>query len=129
MPKIKAGDAKGLLIKFAVKIIFSTVMCVMLLNSLCSFIILKLDFDLSILPYIGTAICIISAIVITFISTTGFKNNYLMLSLISVMPLLIYTIINFCFNKTGAVFIIVKICATLAAAFIVSLIKSGKKTR
>lgn len=129
MPKINAGNAKGLLVKFAVKIIASTVFSIIILNSLCSFIILKLDLDLNILPYVGTAVCITCAVIISFISTTGFKNNFLMLSMISVLPLLIFTVINFCINKTGAVFIVVRIIGILIGAFAVSVIKSSKKSR
>ena len=129
MPKINAGNAKGLLVKFAVKIIASSVFSIIILNSLCSFIILKLDLDLNILPYVGTAVCIICAVIISFISTTGFKNNFLMLSMISVLPLLIFTIINFCINKTGAVFIVVRIIGILIGAFAVSVTKSSKKSR
>lgn len=129
MPKITTGNTKGLLIKFAVKIILSTLLSIILLNSVCSFIILKLDLDLRILEYVGTVICILSSVIIAFISTTGFKNNFLILSMISVMPLLIFTIVNFCINKGTAAFIIVKICGVLIAAFLVSLIKSGKKSR
>lgn len=129
MPKISAGNAKGLLIKYAVKIALSTVLSVLLLSALASFVILKLDLDLNILKYAGTAISIISAIIISAVSTTGFKNNYLMLSMISVLPLLIYTVINFCFNGTEAVFIIIKVCGILLSALVTAFIKSGKKSR
>ncbi|MGN1201982.1 MAG: hypothetical protein ACI4RF_01695 [Eubacterium sp.] len=129
MPKITSGNIKGLLIKFAVKIAFSSVLSILVLSSAFSFIVLKLDFDLNILQYIGTAICIISAFLISFISTTGFKNNFLMLSMISVLPLLIYTVVNFCFNKTSAVFIIIKLAGIIISALAVSIIKSGRKSR
>lgn len=129
MPKITAGETKGLLIKYVIKIVVSSVISIAILNMLCSFIILKLDLDLNILPYIGTGICIISSIIIAFVSTSGFKNNFLMLSMISVMPLLIYTVVNFCVNKTGTIFIIIRVCAILVCAFAVSLIKSSKKSR
>lgn len=129
MPKITTGETKGLLIKYIIKIIISSVVSIVLLNSICSFVILKLDVDLNVLQYVGTAICIASSIIITFISTSGFKNNFLMLSIISVMPLLIYTVVNFCVNKTGAIFILIKVCSILVCAFAVSLIKSSKKSR
>lgn len=129
MPKITAGETKGLLIKYVIKIAVSTVLSIVVLNMLCSFIILKLDLDLSILQYAGTGICIASSIIVAFVSTSGFKNNFLMLSIISVMPLLVYTVVNFCVNKTGTVFIIIRVCAILVCAFAVSLIKSSKKSR
>lgn len=129
MPKITAGNAKGLLIKYAIKIVVSTILSILLLNMACSLIILKLDLNLNILQYVGAGICIISAIIISFVCTSGFKNNYLILSMISVLPLLIFTVINFCFNGSGAAVIIIKISGILISAFIVSLIRSGKKSR
>ncbi|MDE5984727.1 MAG: hypothetical protein K2H13_05685, partial [Eubacterium sp.] len=102
MPKITTNNAGGLLVKYAVKIVISSVLSILVLNSLCSFVVLKFDIDLAVLQYAGTAICVISALIITFISLSGFKNNFLILSMISVLPLLIYTIVNFCINKTDA---------------------------
>lgn len=129
MPKITTNNAGGLLVKYAVKILISSVLSILVLNSLCSFIVLKLDIDLAVLQYAGIAVCIISSMIISFISLTGFKNNFLVLSMISVLPLLIYTIVNFCINKTDAVFIIIKIAGIIICAFIVSIVKSGRKSR
>ncbi|MDE6767426.1 MAG: hypothetical protein K2J35_04450 [Eubacterium sp.] len=129
MPKITTNNAGGLLVKYAVKIVISSVLSILVLNSLCSFVVLKFDIDLAVLQYAGTAICVISALIITFISLSGFKNNFLILSMISVLPLLIYTIVNFCINKTDAVFIIIKIAGIVICAFVVSILKSSKKSR
>lgn len=129
MPKITTNNAGGLLAKYAVKIILSSLLSILILNALCSFLVLKFDFDLSVLQYLGTAICIISGLIISSISLTGFKNNYLVLAMISVLPLLIYTIINFCINQTDTVFIIIKVAGIIICAFAVSVFKSSKKSR
>lgn len=124
-----SGNTHTLLIKFAVKIVLSTVFSILLLNSVCSFIVLKLDIDLNLLPYLGTGICIVSSFLISFISTSEFKNNFLVLSMMSVLPLLVYTVVNFCVSRTGTVFIIVKLAGVIVCALAVSLIRSGKKSR
>ena len=124
-----SGNTRALLIKFAVKIALSTVFSIFLLSSVCSFIVLKLDIDLNVLQYLGTGVCIASAFLISFISTTEFKNNFLVLAMISVLPLLVYTVVNFCVNKTDTVFIIVKLVGVILSALAVSLIRSGKKSR
>lgn len=129
MPKITTNNAGGLLVKYAVKIIVSTLLSILILSAVCSFTVLKFDIDLTSLQYIGTVICIISSLIISFFSLAGFKNNYLVLSMISVLPLLIYTIVNFCINKTDTVFIIIKIAGIIISAFAVSIIKSSKKSR
>ncbi len=124
-----SGNTRALLIKFAVKIALSSAFSILILSTVCSFIVLKLDIDLSVLEYIGTGICIISSFFISFVSTSDFKNNFLVLSLISVMPILIYTVVNFCINKTGTVFIIIKLAGILLCALAVSLMRSSKKSR
>lgn len=122
-----SGNTHGLLVKYAIKIVLSTLLSILLLSVICSFIVLKLDIDLNVLQYLGTGICIISAFLISFISTSGFKNNFLVLSMMSVLPLLVYTVVNFCVNKVSAVFIIVKLAGVILSALVVSLIRSSKK--
>ncbi|MGN0522019.1 MAG: hypothetical protein ACI4IQ_05215, partial [Eubacterium sp.] len=118
MPKIYADNTKKLIIKYIAKIIISTVLSIILLNSIFSFIFLKLDIDLKYSEYIGIIVCIISSVIISFISTTGFKNNFLLLNILSVLPLLIFVIINFCINGSNNAIIIIKIAAILITAFI-----------
>lgn len=129
MPKITSSNTKPLFIKYVIKIILSTLLSVFVLSSLTSFIVLKTDISLDILPYTAAAITILSSIIIALISITGFKNNYLPLSLISILPLLIFTIVNFFFNKTNSILILIKIVGIILSAIIVALIKSGKKSR
>lgn len=129
MPKITSSNTKNLFVKYALRIIISSLLSIFLFCSVFSFLLLKLDIDLSALQYIGTAICIVSSFVISYVSTLGFKNNFLVLSLISVLPLLIFSVVNFCVSKSNAVFIIVKIAGIIICSVIVSLIKSGKKLR
>lgn len=129
MPKITSSNTKPLFIKYAVRIVVSTVLSLFLFSAISSFAVLKLDISIDILPYVAAGISILSAILISSISTSGFKNNYLTLSLISILPLLALSIINFCFHRTSSFVIIIKIAGILISAVIVALIKSGKKSR
>ncbi|MCH5321759.1 MAG: hypothetical protein J1E36_08330 [Eubacterium sp.] len=124
-----SGNTHGLLVKYAIKIVLSTLLSILLLSVICSFIVLKLDIDMSVLQYLGTGICIICGFLISFISTSGFKNNFLVLSMMSILPLLVYTVVNFCVNKPSAVFIIVKLVGVILSALVVSLMRSSKKSR
>ncbi len=129
MPKITSSNTKPLFIKYVLKIFLSTIISVFVLCSLSSLIVLKTDISLDILPYIAAVITILSSVIITIISVKGFKNNYLPLSLISVFPLLIFTIVNFYFNKTNSIIILIKIAGIILSAIIVALIKSCRKSR
>lgn len=129
MHKINVGNSKSLLVKYVVRIVLGTALSIFVLTAAISYIVLKLDIDLSVLKYVGVAVCIISAVIISFISTSGFKNNYLALSAISVLPLIAFCVINGCVNKSSALLILIKVVGIIAAAFVVSIIRSGRRAR
>ena len=129
MPKINVGNSKSLLVKYVVRIVLATALSIFVLTAAISYIVLKLDIDLSVLKYVGIAVCIVSAVIISFISTSSFKNNYLALSAISVLPLIAFCVINGCLNKSSALLILIKVVGIIAAAFVVSIIRSGRRAR
>lgn len=130
MPKITTSNTKGLFIAYLIKIILSTVLSLFIFSSIFSFVTLKFDLDLKVIEYFSVAICAISSLIISYISISGFKNNYLLLSVISVMPLVIFSIINFCVNKQGGfAFEIVKIAVIFVFSICVAVFKSTRKTR
>lgn len=129
MPKISASNIKGLLINYTIRIVLTTVLSILLQSLLFSFVALQFDIDLSLLKYFGVVITIISSIIISYVSTIGFKNNVLLLSIISVMPLLLISIINFAVNKGSAPVILIKIFGIILCSILVSIIKVSKKLR
>lgn len=129
MPKISSANAKSLLIKYIIKILLSSFFSVLLLSAAVSFAVLKLDIDTDVLKYASVVICGVSGFITAFISTLDFKNNLIVLSLVSVLPLLIFCVANFVANGTQTIFILIKIVVIIAAAVIVSLIRCSKKFR
>ena len=127
MPKISATSSKGLFLTYFIKIVISSIASVMLFNSITSAIILKLDLDLSVAGYVSIAVCLLSSIIISIISISGFKNNFLLLSVISVVPFAIFVFINFLVNKSNSIYFIIKLALIFAVAIIVALIKSSRK--
>lgn len=130
MPKITASNTKGLFITYLARIILSTVLSLFIFSSIFSFVTLKFDLDLKVLEYFAVAICTLSSIIISYVSISGFKNNFLILSVISVMPLVIFSIINFCVNKEGGfAFEIVKVAVIFVFSICVAVFKSTRKSR
>lgn len=127
MPKISATNSKGLFLTYFIKIVISSTASVMLFNSISSAIILKLDLDLSVAGYVSIAVCLLSSIIISIISISGFKNNFLLLSVISVVPFSVFVFINFLVNKSNSIYFIIKLALIFAVAIIVALIKSSRK--
>lgn len=130
MPKITSSNTKHLFLNYVIKIVFSSLISVFILTTVFSFITLKLDLDLKILEYFSVAICAISSIIISYVSISGFKNNFLVLSVLSVFPLVVFSIINFCANKQGSfAFELVKIATIFVFAMCVAIFKSSRKSR
>lgn len=129
MPKISASNIRGLLINFVIRIALTTVLSILIQSLLFSFIALEFDIDLSVLKYFGVVITILSSIIISYVSTIGFKNNVMLLSVISVIPLLLISIINFAVNKGNGLIMLTKVIGIILCSILVSVIKVSKKLR
>lgn len=127
MPKISATNSKGLFFTYFIKIAISSIVSVLLFNLVSSAIVLKLDLDLSVAGYISIAVCLLSSIIISFVSISGFKNNFLLLSVISVVPFAVFVFINFLVNKSNSIYFIIKLALIFVSAIIIALIKSSRK--
>ena len=125
MPKISFSGSKGLFAKYALKIILSTILSILVLSAVASFIILKLDLDLKAVAYISCIISFLSSGIISYVSITGFKNNYLVLSLISVVPYITYVFVNM-LNSKNYTHGIISIALVIFTAVIISILKSTK---
>lgn len=127
MPKISATNSKGLFLTYFIKITISSIVSILLFNLVSSAIVLKLDLDLSVAGYISIAVCLLSSIIISFVSISGFKNNFLLLSVISVVPFAVFVFINFLVNKSNSIYFIIKLALIFVSAIIIALIKSSRK--
>lgn len=129
MPKINAGDTKKLLIKYLLKVIITSTVTITGLTAVFSLIIFKADIDLSAAEYFSVVAIVIASFIVSYFCISDFKNNLLIMSLISVMPLCIYSIINMCVFSNNSVITLIKIVLILVIALISSLIKSKRTMR
>lgn len=131
MPKINFINSKGLLVKYIIKIIVTTVFSLSILSSLLSYIIYKTDLDIDILQYISVIVCGFSAVFISYFSVSSFKNNGALMGIISCCPLIVFSIINLIINKSSLLVFFIKIIIILllSAYFGNISIKNKKKIR
>ena len=129
MPKVSSTSNKSLFVKFSVKLILSTIILMIALSALSSLIILKLDIDLKYEQYFTYAICAITAFLTSYITLSDFKNNYLLVSVISVLPLTLFSFINGIVNKTAFYMILIKIAVELISAMLSAITKILRKRR
>lgn len=127
MLKISSSNVKGIIAKYIFKIIISSLLSVLLFSLISSFIIFKLDLPLEYAEYFSIGVCALSSIIICFISTAGAKYNKLALALISITPLLMLSVINFCVRGDNFIIFIIKIILIVLSAFFVTYLKIRKK--
>lgn len=128
MKKISSSGANGLIIKFTVKAVILTLISVMLFSLIFSFIVNKLDLDLKYLEYFSYAVNIFSAIIVSYISVKGFKNNGFIMGMLSSLPLVIYSLINLLVNGSNIIHFLIKLVAVLIVSGIFGFL-STKKTK
>lgn len=129
MPKISTTNNKSLFFKFTVKSIMISFLSVALLSVTVSAVILKLDIDLDCLNYISIAICGVTAFITPLFTNSDFKNNFLLLSIVSILPLILFSFINGIVHKNAFIFIIIKIAVEIVMAVFSAIIKTIRKRR
>ncbi|MCM1285616.1 MAG: hypothetical protein NC213_02350 [Acetobacter sp.] len=129
MPKISATNNKSLFLKFTLKSILISYLFVALLSVIASYVILKLDLDLSCLNYTSIAVCVVSAFATPLFTNSDFKNNFLLLSILSILPLILFSIINSIINRNSFIFTLIKVALEIAMAVFSAIIKTIRKRR
>lgn len=131
MRKISFINSKGLFVNFLIKIILLSLFSVAVLSALFSFIALKIDLDVQYFPYISIIIIGISSAIISFFSVKSFKNNGLVIGILSVLPLIIYSFVNYLIYKNNISYFFIKlvIAIVLGGVFGCFSIRKTKKIR
>ena len=118
---------KSVIIKFIVKSLALTTTSIILISSVASFIIYKLDLDLSYCKYAGYLISALTSFIVPFICLKPFKNNILFLSFLSIIPLVLFTLANFIFFGKEFVQLFISLAIIIAVAFVTGVMSAGKR--
>ena len=129
MPKISSTNNSAFFTKFAVKVILSTVLSLLLFNALAAFLFLITDFSLEYVKYCELIICSLSAFITSYVSITGLKQNYILISLFSALPLIFYSLINTIINRNDVRVFIMKIILIVLFSLLSAIIKTFGKRR
>ncbi len=131
MSKVNLIGSKTLFIKFVIKVIILSIADILLFSSIFSFILLKLDLNIELSKYLSIFIIALSSIIVSYFSVYSFSNNGAVLGIISVLPLIIYSLINcLVFNNDWLIFAVKLAAAVILGAFFGNYsIKKRKKFR
>lgn len=131
MRKISISSSKGLLLNYIIRIIITSIISIFAMCAIFSFLALKLDLNEEYFKYLSLISVLISSVIISYFSVKPFKNNGAVLGIISIAPLLIYSLINYFICSNDLIFLVIKIVLSLAisALFGYYSIKKSKKIR
>lgn len=112
-----------LLIKFFIKSILITVLCAVILGSGFAEVLYKGDISLDYVNVVSVIIIVVTAVLTAFFSVSGFKNNGLLLGIISEFPLLIICTINLIFSHSGFIYYVIKLLILVLIGGVVGILK------
>lgn len=129
MPTINIGKTKKLLIGFLLKLVLSSICSFAVICALFSMLFLKIDLSLDYVPYAMIIVDFICAFLIAKISLIGIRNNKLVMGLISVLPIMIISVVNFCIAGDSAWMLLIKLVLIPTAAMLAAMGKNKIKVK
>lgn len=127
MPKISSFNANKVIVKFVVKSFLISVFSVAFMSAIFSLAVLKFDLDLAYCKYGGYIICTVSSFIVPYICLKPFKNNISILSLISIIPLVLFSLANYIFFNKQFVQLFISLAIIIAVSFVTGVMSAGKR--
>lgn len=129
MKKIVSDKACKLLLLLIVKVLVISVLAVIFYSFLFSEIIYRLDLSLDNAGIASMMIAALAGITISFLSCFKMKNNGLLMGLLSVVPLLFYTLINVIFHEANVTYFFIKLVIILLTGALGGLLAVKQSNR
>ncbi len=131
MKKISSNKTDKMLLLFIVKSLLCTIISIVVFSLISSKIILDLDIDVSNAKIFTIVITVLSSAITTFVSTKGFKNNGILLGIVSQIPLIIFCLVNAVFHNHNFLFLLVKIILIILTSSLIGNfnVKTSKKIK
>ncbi len=126
---MKKSNTNSLITSYIIKILISTLSSLFATVSISSYVVLKLDLDLKYCNTISIICACICSFVISFVSTFSFKNNGLLMGLMSICPLILYSFFTFLFGNNTIVLFLIKLVLCIIISAITGYISTNKNKR
>lgn len=118
-----------LLLGYVIKVIITSILSILCLSSICSYVVLRLDIDLSILSTISIICVSISSFIVSLVSTHSFKNNTILMSYISILPLVVFSLINVIGGQNKITIFLIKLCLVILLSTLSGYINSKRNKK
>jgi len=118
-----------LIVKYTLKSVITTVISILLLTYIFSFVILKLDLSTENAGVLSIIIFALSSVLISSISVSGLKNNGVFMGIISQIPLILYSAFNLIFNENTIVLFLIKLVICVLISSLCGYLITNRKKR
>lgn len=118
-----------LLLGYVIKVIITSILSILCLSSIFSYVVLRFDVDLSVLSTISIICLSLSSFIVSLISTHSFKNNTILMSYISVMPLVLFSLINVISGQNELSIFLIKLCIMILLSTLSGYINSKRNKK
>lgn len=129
MKKLSTAKTDKLIISYALKVVVSSIVSIILFSYIFSQIVYKFDLDLDTSKIFAIIVCALSAVVISFVSVSGIKNNGLIMGVISVIPLCFYSLINLVFYNDNVLLFFIKLVIMLLIGALIGYMRTNKNKK
>ena len=116
-------------LRLVLRSVVSAVVFLMLFDFAASEIILHLDMSLDSARIAAVLVCALTAFCVAFVTCHGLKSGAFVVGVLSVLPLVFYSLINLIFNSTSAVYFFIKLALMLlcgALGGVLAVRRSGR---
>lgn len=129
MKKFTVIKADRLLLWYAIRSLLLSLFCIVVFSLITGEIMLKTDIQLESSKYLSVVICAISAFIVAFCSCKGFKSRGGVLGIISVLPIILYSLFNLMFKNNILIFFLIKLLLVIVIGAIAGnmRIRSNRK--
>ena len=110
---MKASNSDKLIVKFIIKSVAVSALCLLILCFTASEILYRLDLSTDCKGIITVVICAVTSAVCAFFSASGFKNHGAVLGMISQLPLLLFSLFNVIFSSSPLTYFLIKLAVCL----------------
>jgi len=117
------------LLKLVLRALGSAVLLLLVFDLAASEIIFKLNLSLESAALASVGVCALTAFGVSLITTLGLKNHAIVIGLLSVLPLVFYSLVNLIFGGTSAVLFFIKLALMLLCGALGGVLTSRKAKR
>lgn len=129
MKKISLTSSERLLVGFVLKALFSSVFSVLIFSFIASQIYYRLDIGTDKTNLVSLVVYVLSALIVAFISVSGFKNNGAAVGVVSQLGLVIYSLFTMLFGTNTLILFLIKTVTSVTIGAVIGAVRAKRNAQ